>query len=367
MKHYDYLIVGAGLFGSVAARELTDAGKRCLVIDRRAQVGGNLYCEDVEGIHVHKYGAHIFHTDNREVWEYVNRLAEFNRYTNSPLADFRGKLYHMPFNMNTFYAMWGVKTPAEAQEEIRRQIAAEHLVGEPKNLEEKALSLVGRDIYEPLVKGYTEKQWGKRATELPAFIISRLPLRFTFDDNYFNHRFQGIPIGGYNILFDKLLAGIDVELNCDFFADRARLEGTADRILYTGVLDRWFDYCYGELEYRSLRFETEVLNEENHQGVAVVNYTAAEVPYTRVIEHKHFEGAKCQKTVLTREYPKTYIRGDEPYYPVNDERNNALYARYAALAAEDQKLILGGRLGLYKYYDMDKTVECALSLAKALK
>lgn len=366
MKHYDYLIVGAGLFGSVLARELTDAGKTCLVLERRSHVGGNLYCEEIEGIRVHRYGAHIFHTDNRMVWDYVNRLVEFNRYTNSPLAKYHGKLYHMPFNMNTFYAMWGVQTPEEAKQKIQSQIAAEHLTGEPRNLEEKALSLVGRDIYETLVKGYTEKQWGKRATELPAFIIGRLPLRFTFDDNYFNHRFQGIPIGGYNRIFDRLLDGIEVRTDTDYFSDRSAWYEKADKIVYTGMLDRYFDHCYGELEYRSLRFETEVLNEENHQGVAVVNYTEAEVPYTRIIEHKHFESTPSEKTVITREYPKRYERGDEPYYPVNDERNNALYEKYAQLAASDPKLVVGGRLGLYRYYDMDKTVECALALSKQL-
>ncbi|HOO22214.1 MAG TPA: UDP-galactopyranose mutase [Clostridia bacterium] len=364
MKQYDFLIVGAGLFGSVFAREMTDKGKKCLVIDKRSTTGGNLRCENTENINVHKYGAHIFHTDDAEVWNYVNRFAEFNRYTNSPIACYKGKIYNLPFNMNTFYQMWGVITPEDAKNRIAEQVAKENIVN-PKNLEEKALSLVGRDIYEKLIKGYTEKQWGCSAKELPEFIINRLPLRFTYDNNYFNSRFQGIPIGGYNVLIDELLDGIEVWLNEDYIAKRDFYNSLADKVLYTGELDRYFGYSLGNLEYRSLRFEEEILDTENFQGNAVVNYTEREVPFTRIIEHKHFENAVSPKTVITREYPKTWEKGDEPYYPVNNKENDELYAKYRALAEKEENLIIGGRLGLYKYYDMDKIVRLALDLSRS--
>ncbi len=364
MKQYDFLIVGAGLFGSVFAREMTDKGKKCLVIDKRSTTGGNLRCENTENINVHKYGAHIFHTDDAEVWNYVNRFAEFNRYTNSPIACYKGKIYNLPFNMNTFYQMWGVITPEDAKNRIAEQVAKENIVN-PKNLEEKALSLVGRDIYEKLIKGYTEKQCGCSAKELPEFIINRLPLRFTYDNNYFNSRFQGIPIGGYNVLIDELLDGIEVWLNEDYIAKRDFYNSLADKVLYTGELDRYFGYSLGNLEYRSLRFEEEILDTENFQGNAVVNYTEREVPFTRIIEHKHFENAVSPKTVITREYPKTWEKGDEPYYPVNNKENDELYAKYRALAEKEENLIIGGRLGLYKYYDMDKIVRLALDLSRS--
>lgn len=364
MKQYDFLIVGAGLFGSVFAREMTDKGKKCLVIDKRSTTGGNLRCENTENINVHKYGAHIFHTDDAEVWNYVNRFAEFNRYTNSPIACYKGKIYNLPFNMNTFYQMWGVITPEDAKNRIAEQVAKENIVN-PKNLEEKALSLVGRDIYEKLIKGYTEKQWGCSAKELPEFIINRLPLRFTYDNNYFNSRFQGIPIGGYNVLIDELLDGIEVWLNEDYIAKRDFYNSLADKVLYTGELDRYFGYSLGNLEYRSLRFEEEILDTENFQGNAVVNYTEREVPFTRIIEHKHFENAVSPKTVITREYPKTWEKGDEPYYPVNNKENDELYAKYRALAEKEENLMIGGRLGLYKYYDMDKIVRLALDLSRS--
>ena len=362
-KKYDYLIVGAGLFGSVFAREMADKGKKCLVIDKRNHTGGNLYCEEIEGINVHKYGAHIFHTSNKAVWEYVNKLVEFNRYTNSPIANYKGKLYHLPFNMNTFYAMWGTITPEQAKAKIQEQINKENIT-EPKNLEEKAITMIGRDLYEILVKGYTEKQWGMAATELPPFIINRLPLRFTFDDNYFNDKYQGIPIGGYNKLFDKLLDGIDVQLDVNYFSDKEYFDSIAHKTLYTGELDRYFDYSLGKLEFRSLRFENEVLDIDNYQGVAVVNYTEREIPYTRIIEHKHFEFNQSPKTVITREYPLTWQEGDEPYYPVNNQQNNDLYERYKKLAQDEDRLIVGGRLGMYKYFDMDKTIEAALAVVE---
>ena len=367
---YDYLIVGAGLYGSMCAYRATQAGKRCLVLDKRNHVGGNLYCENVEGIHVHKYGAHIFHTSNKAVWDFVNSLVEFNRYTNSPVANYQGRLYNLPFNMNTFNRMWGVVTPAEAQEKIdeQRAEALTALAGrEPANLEEQALLLVGRDIYERLIKGYTEKQWGRPCKELPAFIIKRLPVRLIFDNNYFNDRYQGIPIGGYNVLIDKLLAGCDVQLGVDYLADKAYWDNMADKVIFIGSVDAYFNYCLGHLDYRTVRFETEVLDEPNHQGNAVVNYTAAEVPYTRVIEHKHFEMFgeevyRCPKTVLSREYSTEWQSGMEPYYPVNDERNSVLYARYKELADKEEHVIFGGRLAEYKYYDMAPIVEKVLGM-----
>lgn len=367
---YDYVIVGAGLYGAMCAYRATQAGKRCLVIDRRNHVGGNLYCEDLEGIHVHKYGAHIFHTSNKAVWDFVNGLVEFNRYTNSPVANYQGELYNLPFNMNTFNRMWGVVTPAEAQAKIdeQRADALAALVGrEPANLEEQALLLVGRDIYERLIKGYTEKQWGRPCTELPAFIIKRLPVRLVFDNNYFNDRYQGIPMGGYNVLIEKLLAGSDVELGVDYLADKSRWDAMGKKVIFTGSVDAYFNYCLGHLEYRTVRFETEVLDESNYQGNAVVNYTAAAVPYTRVIEHKHFEMFgeevyRCKKTVVSREYSTEWQLGMEPYYPVNDDRNSALYARYKELADKEEHVIFGGRLAEYKYYDMAPIVEKVLSM-----
>ena len=368
MKPYDYLIVGAGLFGATIAYRARRAGKRVLVIDRRPHLGGNVYCEEVEGIHVHKYGAHIFHTDNRAVWQFVNSLAEFNRYTNSPVANYRGHLYNLPFNMNTFVRMWGVITPAEAQAKIdeQRAEALQALGGrEPQNLEEQALTLVGRDIYERLIKGYTEKQWGRPCTDLPAFIIRRLPVRMVFDNNYFNDPYQGIPIGGYNLLIDKLLEGCDTRLNTDYLAHKAELDALADKVVYTGSIDEYFGYRLGHLEYRTVRFETEVLETPNYQGNAVINYTDAAVPYTRIIEHKHFEmfGAAvdaCPKTVISREYSTEWQQGMEPYYPVNDERNSHLYQQYAALAAQEKNVLFGGRLAEYKYYDMDDIIARAL-------
>ena len=363
---YDYLIVGAGLYGAVFAREMTDAGKKCLVIDRRPHIGGNIYTEEQEGIQVHRYGAHIFHTSSERAWAYVNRFARFNRYTNCPVANYRGELYNLPFNMNTFYQMWGVKTPAQAKAKIAEQVAQAG-IAEPKNLEEQALSMVGQDIYEKLVKGYTGKQWGRPCTELPAFIIRRLPVRYTFDNNYFNDLYQGIPVGGYTAMVEKMLQGIEVRLNTDFLADRAALSALAKKVLFTGMIDAYFDHCYGTLEYRSLRFETETLDMENYQGNAVINYTEYEVPYTRIIEHKHFEGTVCPKTVITREYPATWKPGDEPYYPMNDEKNNALYARYRALAEGETNVLFGGRLGLYKYFDMHHVVDAALDAAAAEK
>lgn len=364
MKKYDYLIVGSGLFGSVFAHEAAKAGKSCLVLEKRNHTGGNIHCETVEDIVVHQYGAHIFHTNNTTVWEYVNALAQFNRYTNSPIANYKGEIYNLPFNMNTFRAMWGVRTPAEAQAMIDKQRA--EITGEPRNLEEQAIRLVGRDIYEKLIKGYTEKQWGRDCTELPAFIIKRLPVRLIYDNNYFNDRYQGIPIGGYNVLIDKLLADADVRTGVDFLSDADTYRAMADTVVYTGTIDSYFHYCYGKLEYRTVRFESEVLDEENYQGVAVVNYTDRETPYTRVIEHKHFEFGTQPKTVVTREYSTDWQDGMEPYYPVNDERNSELYARYAALAKEEKNTLFGGRLAEYRYYDMDKVIESALALTATL-
>lgn len=363
MKKYDYLIVGSGLFGSIFAYEANKRGKRCLVIDKRDHIGGNIYTKEVEGINVHEYGAHIFHTSNKEVWDYVNGFTEFNRYTNSPVAIYKDELYNMPFNMNTFNKLWGVKTPAEAKAKIEQQ-KQESNIDEPKNLEEQAIKLVGKDIYEKLVKGYTEKQWGTRATELPAFIIRRLPVRFTYDNNYFNDKYQGIPIGGYTKIIEKMLNGIEVRLNTDFFENRKELEEIADEIVFTGMIDEFYDYKFGELEYRSLRFEHEILNEENHQGNAVVNYTEYEIPYTRIIEHKHFEYGTQPKTIITREYPATWNKGDEPYYPVNNEKNNELYSKYKELADKEKNIIFGGRLAEYKYYDMHNVIERALNVVK---
>ncbi len=358
---YDFLIVGAGLFGAVIAHEAIKRGKKCLVIDRRDHIGGNIYTEEVEGIQVHKYGAHIFHTSDKEVWDYVNQFAEFNHYVNSPVAVYKDELYNLPFNMNTFSKMWNIRTPKEAKDIIAAQIA-ELGIKEPANLEEQALSLAGRDVYEKLVKGYTEKQWGRDCKELPAFIIRRLPLRFTYDNNYFNDRYQGIPIGGYTAVVEKLLEGAEVRTGVDFLKEREQYEVLADQIIYTGMIDEYYGYRLGALEYRSVRFETEVLDCDNYQGNAVVNYTEREVPYTRIIEHKHFEFGKQEKTVISREYSSEWKVGDEPYYPVNDEKNSELYAKYQELAAREEKVIFGGRLGAYKYDDMDKVIRAALDL-----
>ena len=361
-RHYDYLLVGAGLYNGVFAYFAGKAGKSCLVVEKRGHLGGNVYCEDMEGIHVHKYGAHIFHTSDRRVWNFVNSLCEFNRYTNSPIANYHGEIYNMPFNMNTFNKMWGVVTPEEARKKIESQRTA--VSGTPQNLEEQAISLVGEDIYRKLVKGYTEKQWGRDCKELPAFIIKRLPVRYIYDNNYYNDKYQGIPEGGYNIIIDKLFEGCDVLLNCDFLKNREELSQVADKIIYTGPIDAYYDYSEGELSYRSLRFETEVLDMPDYQGNAVVNYTDRETPYTRIIEHKHFEFGTQEKTVITREYPSDWKQGMEPYYPVNDERNQALYQKYAEKAREEGRVIFGGRLGEYKYYDMDKVIASAFNLCE---
>lgn len=363
---YDYLIVGSGLAGAVAACCLSRRGKNCLVIDKRPHVGGNVYTEEVRGINVHKYGAHIFHTSNRRVWDFVNSFAEFNRYTNVPVANYKGRLYNLPFNMNTFYQMWGVTTPAQAAEIIEQQRREAGIV-EPKNLEEQAISLVGRDIYHTLVKEYTEKQWGRKATELPAFIIKRLPVRFTFDNNYFDDLYQGIPVGGYTRMVERMLEGVEVRLNTDYFSDRAYFDSLAEKVIYTGEIDRFFDYRLGHLEYRTVCFETKLLeNVENYQGNAVVNYTDAATPYTRIIEHKHFEFGRQPDTVISYEYPHEWKPGDEPYYPVNDRRNGELYAAYKALAGEQTKVVFCGRLAEYKYYDMHRVIERALDLAEEL-
>ncbi len=358
---YDYLIVGAGFFGSVFAHQAHQKGKSCLVVERREHIGGNCYTHTVEGIHVHQYGAHIFHTSDEAVWQYINQFCRFNNYVNSPIANFHGEIYNMPFNMNTFSRLWNIATPAQAKAIIDAQRA--DAPAEPQNLEEQAISLVGRDIYEKLVKGYTEKQWGRPCTELPAFIIRRLPVRFTYDNNYFNDRYQGIPEGGYTPIFEKLLEGIEVRLNCDYFEHREELRAQCRKVVFTGPIDRYFDYCCGSLQFRSLRFESEVLDQENYQGNAVVNYTDRETPYTRIIEHKHFEFGRQPKTVITREYPMDWQPGAEPYYTVNDEANNALYQRYAALAEREPDVLFGGRLGEYKYYDMDKVIASALGFA----
>jgi len=362
---YDLLVVGAGLTGCVFAERAIARGKKVLVIDKRNHTGGNTYCQNIESINVHVYGAHIFHTDSNAVWNYIKKFAKFNNYINSPLANYKGRIFNLPFNMNTFCQMWGISTPQEAREIIARQTAAENIT-EPRNLEEKALSLVGRDIYETLIKGYTEKQWGVKATKLPAFIITRLPLRFTFDNNYFNDRYQGIPLGGYNGIVEKMLADADVRLNTDFYSDRKALTNIAEKIIFTGCIDEYYDYRFGELEYRSLRFEHEILNMPDYQGVAVMNFTDEETPHTRIIEHKHFEVTSSPKTIITREYPTEWKRGMEPYYPVNDARNTELYAKYRALADADSNIIFAGRLGEYKYYDMDDTIEAALSQAVKL-
>ena len=358
---YDYLVVGAGLFGAVFAHEAASRGKKCLVIDRRFHVGGNVYTEEIEGIQVHKYGAHIFHTSDKEVWDYINQFAEFNHYINSPIAVYKDELYNLPFNMNTFSRMWNIRTPKEAEDIIRRQIA-DLGIKEPANLEEQALSLAGRDVYEKLIKGYTEKQWGRECKELPAFIIRRLPLRFTYDNNYFNDRYQGIPIGGYTAVIEKLLEGIEVRTGVDFLKERAEYEALAEMIIYTGMIDEYYGCRLGALEYRSVRFETEVLECGTYQGNAVVNYTDREIPYTRIIEHKHFEFGKQEKTVISREYSSEWKAGDEPYYPVNDQKNGELYAEYQELAAAEENVIFGGRLGAYKYYDMDQVIRAALEL-----
>ena len=362
MKKYDYILVGSGLYSGVFAWFAKQKGKKCLVLEKRDHIGGNVYCENTEGIHVHKYGAHIFHTSNKEVWQFVNSLAEFNRYTNSPVANYKGEMYNMPFNMNTFSKMWNISTPSEAKKIIEEQ--KKEITGEPKNLEEQAISLVGREIYEKLVKGYTEKQWGRDCTALPAFIIKRLPVRYTYDNNYFNDLYQGIPIGGYNVIIDRLFEGCDIETGVDYLEKKEYYDGLGEKIVYTGTIDAYYKYQFGKLEYRSLRFESEVLDEENHQGVAVVNYTDRETPYTRIIEHKHFEFGTQPKTVITREYPVTWQEGMEPYYPVNDEKNQALYQKYAKLAEKEEHVIFGGRLGEYKYYDMDKVIASAMACAK---
>lgn len=361
---YDYIIVGSGLYGAICAYELNKSGYKVLVVEKREHIGGNIYTEEVENIHVHKYGAHIFHTNDKAIWNYVNQFVEFNRFTNSPLANYKGKLYNLPFNMNTFYQLWGCKTPNEAKFIIDNQIK-ELNIDVPKNLEEQALSLVGKDIYEILIKGYTEKQWGRAATELPAFIIKRLPVRYTFDNNYFNDKYQGIPIGGYTKLIEKLLDGIDIKLNTDFLNDRKTFSNLAKKIIYTGQVDAYFNYKFGPLEYRSLRFETEVLPIENYQGNAVINYTEMAIPYTRIIEHKHFDIVNSQSTIITKEYPCNWTVGDEAYYPINDEKNNLAYQQYLQMAMQEKNVIFGGRLAEYKYYDMNKIVENALSMIKS--
>ena len=365
MESYDVLIVGAGLYGATAAQRLRERGKRVLVLEKRPHVGGNVYTEEIEGIQVHRFGAHIFHTNDKRVWDYVNRFAEFNRYTNSPVANFHGELFSLPFNMYTFNKMWGVVTPREAEAKIAEQRAAAG-ISEPKNLEEQAISLVGTDIYEKLVKGYTEKQWGRPCEELPAFIIRRLPVRFTFDNNYFNARFQGIPIGGYTAMVEKMLEGVEVKLGVDYLAEKSVWDRMAKTVVYTGPIDRYFAYRFGPLQYRSIRFETEVLDMPNYQGNAVVNYTDRETPYTRIIEHKHFEFGTQPKTVISREYSSEWQPGDEPYYPVNDEKNNAHYEQYRALANRELNMWFGGRLGEYKYYDMDAVIAAALDTAEKL-
>ncbi|MEE0024284.1 UDP-galactopyranose mutase [Methanobrevibacter sp.] len=362
---YDYLIVGAGLFGSIFAHEMTKKGKKCLVIEKRNHIGGNVYTELDENINVHKYGAHIFHTNNKMVWEYINQFADFNRYTNSPVANYKGELYNLPFNMNTFYQMWGVKTPEEAKAKIDEQ-KAESNIENPKNLEEQAISLIGKDIYEKLVKGYTEKQWGRKCEELPAFIIKRLPVRYTFDNNYFNDLYQGIPIGGYTKIIEKMLDGIEVKLNTDFFDDKEKWLNISDKIIFTGMIDQYYEYCYGELEYRGLNFEFETLDLENYQGNAVINYTDADTPFTRIIEHKHFESSESPKTIITREYPKNWMKGEEAYYPLNDEKNSELFKKYQKLAKSEDKVIFGGRLGMYQYYDMWQVIDEALKLVKSI-
>lgn len=363
---YSYLIIGSGLFGVTVAYSLKQRGHKCLVIDKRPHIGGNVYTENVNGINVHKYGAHIFHTSNKRVWDFVNSFVEFNRYTNSPIANYKGKLYNLPFNMNTFYQMWGVTTPEEAAAKIESQRLEAGIVN-PKNLEEQAISLIGKDIYYTLIRDYTEKQWGRKATELPAFIIKRLPVRFTFDNNYFNDKYQGIPVGGYTALIEKMLEGVEVRLNTDYFDDKPYFDSLADKIIYTGEIDRYFDYCYGHLEYRTVRFETELLEGvSNYQGNAVVNYTDAETPYTRIIEHKHFEYDQQPDTIISKEFSKEWQPGDEPYYPVNDDKNSRLYTQYKALADAQDKVIFAGRLAEYKYYDMHQVIERALNISEKI-
>lgn len=357
---YDYVIVGAGLYGAVFAHEATKRGKSCLVLDRRSHIAGNIYTENVEGIDVHRYGAHIFHTDDREIWSYINQFAEFNHYINSPVANYHGEIYNLPFNMNTFNRMWGVVTPQEAKDMIRRQIEAAG-IGEPKNLEEQAISLVGTDIYQKLIKGYTEKQWGRDCRDLPAFIIKRLPVRFVYDNNYFNDRYQGIPVGGYTGIVQKMLHGADVSLNTDFLKDRKSYAAMGRKVIFTGCIDEYFDYCYGPLQYRNVRFETEVLDTDNYQGNAVVNYTDRQTPYTRIIEHKHFAFGRQPKTVISREYSAEWKVGDEAYYPINNDETRALFEQYRSLAAKETNVLFGGRLGEYKYYDMDKVIARALA------
>lgn len=362
---YDYLVVGSGLYGAVFAHEMKKRGKKCLVIDKREHIGGNIYCENVDGINVHKYGAHIFHTSNKQVWDYINQFAEFNHYINSPIAKYKDELYNLPFNMNTFSKMWGISTPQEAKDMIASQIADLNIT-EPKNLEEQALSLVGTDVYQKLIKGYTEKQWGRDCKELPSFIIKRLPLRFIYDNNYFNDRYQGIPIGGYTGIIEKLLDGIEVQLGTTYREFAEKNGEVAEKVLYTGMIDEYYDYRLGVLEYRSVRFESERYEIENYQGNAVVNYTEREIPYTRIIEHKHFEFGKQPFTIISKEYSSEWHKGDEPYYPVNNDKNNALFEEYRRLAEKEDKVIFGGRLGNYKYYDMDKVIEAALEMVSRL-
>lgn len=356
---YDYLVIGSGLFGATFAYEAKKRGMRCLVLDRRNHIGGNIYCDSIEGINVHKYGAHIFHTSDQRIWDYVNQFAEFNRFTNSPIANFKGEIYNLPFNMNTFNKLWGVVTPMEAKLEIEEQIKASGIL-EPKNLEEQAIMLVGTDIYYKLIKGYSEKQWGRKATDLPAFIIERLPVRFVYDNNYFNDKYQGIPIGGYNVIIEKMLDGIDVYLNTDYFSDRKFYSTLAKKVVYTGMIDEYFEYIYGRLEYRSLMFENEIIETDNYQGNAVVNYTDAETPFTRIIEHKHFEFQTQGNTVITKEYSLEWKPGDEPYYPINDVKNSVLYQQYKELASKEKNVIFGGRLANYKYLDMHHVIYHAL-------
>lgn len=358
---YDYLIVGSGLFGSIFAYEANKKGKKCLVIDKRNHIGGNIYTEKIEDINVHKYGAHIFHTSNKEVWKYINKFAEFNRYTNSPIARYKDEVYNLPFNMNTFNKLWGVFTPNDAKMKINEELTNVK-IDEPKNVEEQAIKLVGKTIYEKLIKGYTEKQWGMKATQLPPFIIKRLPVRFTYDNNYFNDIYQGIPIGGYTQIVKKMLYGIDIKLNYDYFEHQEELKKIANKIIFTGSIDQYYNYCFGKLEYRSVRFETEIIDTDNYQGNAVVNYTEYEVPYTRIIEHKHFEFGTQPKTVISKEYSDAWNSNKEPYYPINNDRNNKLYDKYKVLSCKDENVIFGGRLGEYKYYDMDKVIEEALKL-----
>lgn len=360
---YDYLVVGSGLFGSICAHELKKRGHKILVIEKREHIAGNIYTENYEGIQVHKYGAHIFHTNNKFVWDYVNSFSEFNRFTNSPIANYKGNLFNLPFNMNTFYQLWGIKTPDEAKAKIDEQKKQYH-IEQPKNLEEQAISLIGKDIYEILIKGYTEKQWGRKATDLPPFIINRLPVRFTFDNNYFNDKYQGIPIGGYTQIIDKMLVGIEIQLNTDFFSDKQKYLEIADKIIYTGPIDKFYDYQYGTLEYRSLYFENEILNQTNYQGNAVINYTEYDIPYTRIIEHKHFDFVNTKHTIITKEYPKDWKIGDEAYYPINDNKNAELFKKYKELADKETRIYFGGRLAEYKYYDMHNVIEKALDFVK---